>query len=166
MSAIQTVTDGANEMLLDTSAGCSMKTKRKQTGKSLSTDCFYSAPSGYSNYFEGCVVESSWDSFGTTLNSNGGVLMALELRSEGIRIWEFPRASIPDDITVGVPDPSSWPKATADFPNTHCDIGTHFQNQSIVIGIEACGPWVDDIPNWNLCKSTSPYHFFLIHTSP
>ena len=66
----------------------------------------------------------------------------MEWRTDGIRIWFFPRSSIPADITAGAsPDPSSWGTALADFPKTDCDISTHFQNQSIIANIDLCGTW-------------------------
>jgi hypothetical protein len=37
------------------------------------------------------------------------------------------------------PDPSSWGPALADFPSTHCDIPSHFSNQSIIVNIDLCG---------------------------
>lgn len=66
----------------------------------------------------------------------------MELRSAGIRVWFFPRSSIPADITSGnSPDPSSWGTAFADFPSTGCDISSHFRNQSIIANINLCGDW-------------------------
>ena len=68
----------------------------------------------------------------------------MELRSDGIRIWFFPRSAIPVDISntgsTG-PDPSSWGTALADFPNTSCDISSHFANMSIIANIDLCGSW-------------------------
>lgn len=64
----------------------------------------------------------------------------LELRDAGIRIWNFPRASIPSDINDGSsPDPSTWGIPLADFPSTNCDIGSHFRNLNIVANIDLCG---------------------------
>lgn len=152
LSAIQIIADGTNRMALHTTAGCDMNAKRKQTGVSRLTTC---ANSDTTEYEEGCAVDAGSETYGATLNSKGGVLMAVELRSEGIRIWEFPRSSIPSDISHGTPDPSGWPEATADFPSTHCDIGTHFQNQSIVVGVAVCGIWADGALNQDVCKVLS-----------
>lgn len=69
-------------------------------------------------------------------------MYALEVRSAGIRIWFFPRASVPADITAGTaPTPQTWGEALADFPSTDCDIGAHFRNMSIVANIDVCGTW-------------------------
>jgi hypothetical protein len=64
---------------------------------------------------------------------------ALELRVAGIRIWNFPRSSIPADIHNGSPDPSTWNTPLADFPSTNCDIASHFRNLNIVANIDLCG---------------------------
>lgn len=65
----------------------------------------------------------------------------MELRPAGIRVWMFSRDSIPSDISnsSGTPDPSTWGEALADFPNTNCDISSHFKNQSIIVNIDICG---------------------------
>ena len=64
----------------------------------------------------------------------------MELRDAGIRVWMFSRDSIPSDIsTSSHPDPSTWGEALADFPSTHCDISSHFRNQSIIVNIDICG---------------------------
>lgn len=65
----------------------------------------------------------------------------MELRPAGIRVWMFSRDSIPSDISnsSNTPDPSSWGEALADFPNTNCDISSHFKNQSIIVNIDICG---------------------------
>lgn len=70
----------------------------------------------------------------------------MELRDAGIRVWFFDRDSIPSDIPDDVsnttaPDPSGWPTPLADFPSTHCDISSHFKNQSIIANIDLCGSW-------------------------
>lgn len=137
MEAVNVVGDVPNQMTLHTSAGCSMKVKRKETGKSLTSNCINSTDGN-----AGCGVEAGTATFGKTYNDRGGGIMALELRSEGIRMWQFLRGpSIPADITAGNPDPSLWGEATADFPNTNCNIGNHFKNQSITANIDLCGYW-------------------------
>ncbi|EME86705.1 uncharacterized protein MYCFIDRAFT_172402 [Pseudocercospora fijiensis CIRAD86] len=51
-------------------------------------------------------------------------------------------SDIPDDVTnTTAPDPSTWGEALADFPSTHCDISSHFRNQSIIANIDLCGTW-------------------------
>lgn len=136
VEAVNGATTG-NLMTLHTSKGCKMDQKRKETGKVLTVDCYNSTSSN-----AGCGVQGPQDTYGQALNANGGGVYAMEWRSEGIRMWFFPRSNIPSDITEGVsPDPSSWGTALADFPNTGCDIGSHFRNQSIIANIDLCGDW-------------------------
>ncbi|KAG0646518.1 putative glycosidase [Hyphodiscus hymeniophilus] len=136
MEAVNVVGSTENQVTLHTSPGCKMDVKRKETGKSLQTSCVNST-----NGNAGCGVDAGTATFGTGYNDNGGGVMAMELRSAGIRVWQFLRSAIPADITSGSPDPSTWGEATADFPATDCDIGTHFRNQSIIANIDLCGSW-------------------------
>ena len=127
------------QSVLHTTAGCSMDVKRKQAGKALQASCNYKK-----NDNAGCGVQGAQDTYGQALNSAGGGIYAMEWRDAGIRVWFFPRGSIPADIPADVsnrtaPDPSTWPEPFADFPSTDCDIGSHFRNQSIVANIDLCG---------------------------
>lgn len=125
-----------NQMTLHTTDGCSMSVKRKETGSALTDNCYNGTNSN-----SGCGVQGSSSTFGPTFNAAGGGIMAMEMRSAGIRMWQFPRSSIPSDITSQTPDPSTWPEALADFPSTSCDIGSHFRNMSIIADIDICGSW-------------------------
>lgn len=130
--------DTGNQMTLHTSKNCKIgkDRKRKQTGSALTYNC-YNGTNGNS----GCGVQGPSNTFGAAFNQNGGGVYAMELRSEGIRMWMFNHSSIPSDITNKQPDPSTWPTALADFPNLECDIGSHFKNQSIIANIDLCGDW-------------------------
>ncbi|XMA09820.1 hypothetical protein WAI453_002611 [Rhynchosporium graminicola] len=137
MEAVNVVDKSFNQMTLHTSAGCTMKhVKRQQTGKVIANTCVNTT-----NANGGCGVEAGKDTtFGNTFNSNGGGVLALELREAGIRMWQFTRDKLPAGLWTS-PDPNSWGTATADFPNTECNIGNHFRNQSIVANIDLCGDW-------------------------
>ena len=119
-----------------------MNGKRKQTGKTLTTDCLNSTDSN-----AGCGVQGPADTYGQALNANGGGTYAMEWRSDGIRVWFFGRGDEPADLptdasnTTVMPDPSTWPEPLADFPDTHCNIGQHFRNASIIADIDLCGQW-------------------------
>ncbi|KAL1963985.1 hypothetical protein VTN77DRAFT_7660 [Rasamsonia byssochlamydoides] len=125
-----------NQMTLHTSEGCTMGVKRKQTGSVISENCW-----NVTNNNEGCGVKAPPATYGPEFNANGGGVYAAELRDAGIRIWFFPRNSIPADISdpSASPDPSTWGEALADFPSTDCDIASHFRNQSIIANIDLCG---------------------------
>ncbi|KAJ5991860.1 hypothetical protein N7451_007584 [Penicillium sp. IBT 35674x] len=38
-----------------------------------------------------------------------------------------------------MPDPTTWGEALSDPPKTHCDIGSHFKDHSIIANINICG---------------------------
>lgn len=123
-----------NEITLHSTKGCSMDVKRKQTGQAIFKKC-----DDTNDRNAGCGVLGDESTYGEAMNNDGGGVYALELRKEGIRVWYFRRDSIPDDIYASHPDPSTWGIALADFPSTKCDIGSHFQNQSIIANIDLCG---------------------------
>ncbi|OOQ87823.1 putative glycosidase C21B10.07 [Penicillium brasilianum] len=125
-----------NDMTLHTTSGCKMNAKRKETGTALYSNCLNTA-----NDNAGCGVKGKSATYGEAFNNNGGGVYAMELRDAGIRVWMFSRDDIPSDISnsTSSPDPSTWGEALADFPSTHCDISSHFKNQSIIANIDICG---------------------------
>ncbi|KAL4911009.1 hypothetical protein BDW74DRAFT_172465 [Aspergillus multicolor] len=137
-------TDG-NAVTLHTTSGCEMDVRRKQLGSTTYTTCDNST-----NGNAGCGVQGASETYGEVMNRGGGGVYTLELRPAGIRAWFFPRDSIPADLRLAntsfvndtaKPDPSTWGTALADFPNTSCDIPSHFRNQSIIANIDLCGQW-------------------------
>lgn len=153
MEATNQAEDG-NQMTLHTTDDCSMSVRRKETGKALHKNCDHSK-----NDNAGCGVEGDDDSYGTDFNGNGGGIMAMEWRDEGIRMWQFARGSIPDDISNQKPDPSTWGTALADFPSTKCHMGSHFKNNSIIVNIDLCGDLVYSLWDDSGCK-WQPSHFY------
>lgn len=138
MEAVNVVSSTKNQMTLHTSSGCKMDSKRKETGSVLKQNC------GPNTANDGCGVQGATGSFGDSFNSAGGGVMAMELRDAGIRMWQFARNAIPTNVYSGQPDPSLWGEAAGDFPNTNCDIGNHFKNQSIIVNIDLCGDWAGE----------------------
>ncbi|KAJ3474865.1 hypothetical protein NLG97_g9660 [Lecanicillium saksenae] len=130
--------DDGNMMTLHTSSDCTMSGKRKMTGKALQDSCDSKV-----NHNAGCGVEGGKGSFGKAFNDKQGGVMAVEWRDDGIRMWQFARDGIPADISGKKPTPDAWGTAAADFPNTHCSIGSKFSNNSIVANIDLCGELVE-----------------------
>ncbi|KAI8623821.1 glycoside hydrolase family 16 protein [Xylariaceae sp. FL1651] len=148
MEAVNQATDG-NQMTLHTTKGCTMGgIKREMTGSSLMGNCFNGT-----NDNAGCGVHGSSNSYGAAYNDANGGIMAMEWRDEGIRMWQFGRNAIPADITAKNPDPSSWGQAAADFPNTDCNIASHFRNQSIIVNIDLCGQYAGGVYAQSGCPS-------------
>src|SRR6185436_5584947 len=83
----------ANQAALHTTKGCSMSHRRKQSGRTLQSDCYNATNSN-----AGCGVEGPPGSIGTAFNAAGGGVYALELRDAGIRVWSFARNAMPADL--------------------------------------------------------------------
>ncbi|KAI1415307.1 glycoside hydrolase family 16 protein [Hypoxylon sp. FL1857] len=147
MEAVNQATDG-NQMTLHTTDDCKMNAKRIMSGASLNADCYNAT-----NDNAGCGVRSPADSYGSAYNDASGGVTAMEWRDEGIRVWQFRRDGIPPDVTARTPDPSTWGEASADFPNTKCDIGSHFRNQSIIVNIDLCGQYAGGVYAQSGCPS-------------
>lgn len=72
-------------------------------------------------------------SFGNAFNENGGGVYALLLDDTTLRIWFFPRESVPVDIEDGIPKPETWTNPMIDFESSDsCSIGQHWRGQTIV----------------------------------
>ncbi|ELR22882.1 uncharacterized protein ACA1_397280 [Acanthamoeba castellanii str. Neff] len=68
--------------------------------------------------------------------------------SNGIKMWFFWRNSIPRDIQIGQPNPSSWGKPYANFQfGSNCP-SSHFYNHQIIINLTFCGTWAGDSWVW------------------
>ncbi|KAH9819871.1 Glycoside hydrolase family 16 protein [Teratosphaeria destructans] len=140
MEAVNKANTG-NQMTLHTTADCKMNAKRKETGTVINKNCW-----NETNENAGCGVKGNVATYGEEFNQNGGGIYAMELRDAGIRVWFWTHDDMPSDIPTDVsnttaPDPSTWGEALADFPNTHCDISSHFKNQSLIANIDLCGDW-------------------------
>ncbi|KAJ2970491.1 hypothetical protein NUW58_g9679 [Xylaria curta] len=148
MEAVNQATDG-NQMTLHTTDGCSVGgVKRIMSGSSLNTNCYNGTDDN-----AGCGVSGPTNSFGADYNNLQGGIVAMEWRDEGIRVWQFGRDLVPADITAKQPDPSSWGQAAADFPNTGCNIASHFRNQSIIANIDLCGQYAGGVYAQSGCPS-------------
>jgi hypothetical protein len=103
----------------------------KETGSVLSTDCF-----NQTNGNQGCVItDPRTTSYGTGFNGGGGGAYAMLRDSQGIRIWFWPRGSLPSDVESGSqtvdPSSSAWGDPTAFFPSSSCQ--TQFGAQTIYL---------------------------------
>ncbi|KAI0470964.1 glycoside hydrolase family 16 protein [Xylariaceae sp. FL0804] len=153
MEAVNQAADG-NQMTLHTTSGCSMGgVRRKMTGTSTQASC-----NNATNDNAGCGVTTAADTYGQAYNEADGGVVAMEWRDAGIRVWEFARGAAPADIAAGSPDPSTWGEASADFPGTDCDVGSHFRNQSIIVNIDLCGDWAGGVYASDGCPSNCTDH--------
>lgn len=120
------------------------------SGNVLSTNC---ASSKSDN--TGCAFsDPDPSSFGQGFNEAGGGVFAHLWNQDGIKIWHFKRSSIPQDITSGKPDPSTWPTPVAFWSNDKCDMASHFIDHSLVIDTTLCGDWAGNAYGSYGCPGT------------
>jgi hypothetical protein len=90
----------------------------------------------------GCEIDDSrTDSFGTTFNTEGGGVYALEWTASFIKVFFFPRASVPggDNGPLGSsPDPTTWGEPAAWFGGS-CDLDSYFRQLHMIFNITFCG---------------------------
>jgi len=130
-----------NSVTLHTSADCTMPATRSMTGKSLSTDC-----DANDNGNAGCGVGiTDANSYGPGFNANGGGFYAMERTADFVKVWFWARndASVPAEVSSGSGsiDTDNWGTPDAFFPNTSCDIDSHFGPANIIINLTFCGDW-------------------------
>ncbi|KAI1281002.1 family 16 glycoside hydrolase [Xylaria sp. FL0933] len=84
-------------------------------------------------------------SFGDGFNAIGGGVYAMQWTSDAIKVFFFPRTSIPSDITAGNPDPDNWGTPTASWSGGSCNIDANFMNHNIVFDTTFCGSWAGQV---------------------
>ncbi|KAH8100225.1 putative laminarinase [Cristinia sonorae] len=130
-----------NAMTLHTSANCNMPASRDQTGSPTSNVCDVNASGNV-----GCGVQSTTpNSFGPSFNGNGGGFYAMERTNDFVKVWFWQRndGSVPSDLRSGAGsvNTDAWGRPNAFFPNTDCDIGSHFGPNNVIINLTFCGDW-------------------------
>ncbi|KAJ5251267.1 CAZyme family GH16 [Penicillium chrysogenum] len=152
-----------NQVALHTGPGCSID----DSGFSGSVDtsnCYVEASGQAAN--AGCAITSnSTQSYGDGFNKAGGGVYATEWTGEAIKVWFFPSASIPSDISTGTPDPSGWGSPMAAFAGS-CDIDSHFKELQIVFDITFCGSWAGDVWPSGSCASKSSSCISYVQNNP
>lgn len=140
------IIEGANIQAADLSSAhtggtCTVsQSPLEMTGVSNGDDCDYydQTNGGYNG--AGCgAFSGASNSFGSSFNANGGGVYAMEWTSDAIKVWFFPRGSIPSDIDSGTPDPSGWGLPFSIFNGPSCDIDANFQNHQIIFDTTFCG---------------------------
>lgn len=114
-----------NDMTLFTQNPCEFS-PRHQTGTINSNNCDRNEDPA------GCDTYGGFA--GTGFNNVGGGVYATMWTSTGIRVFFWPRADIPSDISTGSPVPSTWGTPLADFQQSNggCNIDENWQAQTIV----------------------------------
>lgn len=126
-----------NQITLHSGPSCTLNSTVQTLSNLMGSDCTSSA-----NADSGCAYSvTNTTSFGAGFNAAGGGVYSFLWDNTGMTFWFFSRSDIPADITSGTPDPSSWGVPVAIFPNTICDIASHFYDQAIVLDTTICGDW-------------------------
>ncbi|KAL2840662.1 concanavalin A-like lectin/glucanase domain-containing protein [Aspergillus pseudoustus] len=124
----------ANKIVLHTSGSCDVGGGYEMSGNLTSSEC------GEASGTIGCVVAGEQGSSGTPFNKQGGGVYAMEWQAEYLKIWFFPRASIPASITAGSPDTSEFGTPMAHLQGT-CDFKERFTHQKLILDTTFCGEW-------------------------
>ncbi|KAJ7683788.1 glycoside hydrolase family 16 protein [Mycena rosella] len=135
---------GTNQATLHTSPGCTMPASRSETGTPVQLDCDTSV-----NGNAGCgVTFAQGTSNGPAFNDNGGGWYAMERTNAAISVWFWSHSdpSVPADVRAGGSTVSTdaWGLPSATFPNTSCDIASHFVAHNIIINLTLCGDWAGE----------------------
>lgn len=137
-----------NQATIHTNPGCTLpstsSTQLNMSGTLVaSTDCS-AAQTGN----QGCGIRSNLsNSFGSGFNGIGGGVYAMLWDISGIKVYFFPRGSIPADISAGAPQPQNWPTPMADWPSTDCNPYQFFNTHSAIFDTTLCGDWAGAV--WN-----------------
>ncbi|CAK7211256.1 hypothetical protein SBRCBS47491_001060 [Sporothrix bragantina] len=130
-----------NAITLHTSPGCTMSDSGSAAGTQYSSgvsgvDC------GANGGYEGCSLSTTTaNAYGAGFNANGGGVYAMEMTSEAISIWFFPRGSSLAASLAGnaAPDTSTFGTPMGMF--TGCDVDQYFSAQQIIFDTTFCGDW-------------------------
>ncbi|TFK77076.1 glycoside hydrolase family 16 protein [Pluteus cervinus] len=142
-----------NQVAFHTLDGCYLTPTVNISGQVVGTNCDANI-----NDNAGCAV-TDWSraSYGPYFESQGGGVFAMKWDENGISVWSFFRAAIPQDIISGSPDPSKWGIPSAALDPAGCDIGKYFANHSIIFDITFCGDWAgNSYATTPSCPGTCP----------
>jgi len=126
---------------LHTNNGCTMAGEPTglMNGNWVTKDCNVNAPGQEAN--QGCSITGLPNSYGAPFNAQQGGVYVTQWNSTVVRMWFFPRGSIPADITSGNPNPDSWGLPYSYFVIGAACPANHFHDHQIVINLTFCGDW-------------------------
>jgi hypothetical protein len=144
-----------NKMTLHTTAGVSVQNGTDFSGELVTPNCDINAPGQDKN--AGCQIADTQSlTFGSGFNAANGGVYATEWTSDFIKIWLFPRGSIPSDVASGNPNPSdAWGTPNSLFQGNF-NMDTHFQDLQIIFDTTFCGQWAGVDWTTSSCASLAP----------
>ncbi|RDW78926.1 putative GPI anchored endo-1,3(4)-beta-glucanase [Aspergillus mulundensis] len=128
----------ANEIVLHTSGTCDVGGGFNMTGTMTSSEC------GEASGTIGCVVKGQQGSSGDPFNENGGGVYAMEWQEEYLKIWYFPRSSIPESLAAGTPDVTTFGTPMAHLQGS-CNFKERFTHQKLILDTTFCGDWAGGV---------------------
>jgi len=141
-----------DQTTLHTQAGCGFSSadQSQMTGSVQTTTC------GPSSSNSGCGVVTAANSFGTSFNSNGGGVFAMEWQfTQSIKSWFWPHGSVPADVTSQSPDPSTWGQPYFQMTlGSNCP-STFFANHNMIIDTFLCGDWAGNVWSSGGCATST-----------
>ncbi|CDM34319.1 CAZyme family GH16 [Penicillium roqueforti] len=144
-----------NEIVMHTAGTCSL-TDTDMTGSVNATGC------GEDIGTIGCKVEGQEGSYGTSFNKQNGGVYSLQWTDDFLKIWYFPRSSIPASITSGNPDVTEFGTPMAVVQES-CDVANSFKAQSFVFDVTFCGDWAGGVFGSSGCPVTDSDSFQSCH---
>ena len=117
-----------NAYSLHTEDGCMASSQVAITGDLVNLNCYNAT-----DFDEGCKVVDSDLSYGAGFANNNGGAFAFLWDEEGMRIWFFPRNTIPADLPTANPNPAGWGTPTAFYPSSTCDTTKFFGPQTMIL---------------------------------
>jgi hypothetical protein len=139
----------SNMMTLHTAGACTIN-GTGQTGSLTTTNCSEAMSA------TGCSVDGPTDSYGAGFNSVDGGVYAMLWTDEAIRVWFFPRSSIPESIAAGDPDPGSFGVPLANFQPSFCNLQREIKNHKVVFDTTFCGDWAAGVFADSGCPMSDP----------
>ncbi|KAF8898715.1 glycoside hydrolase family 16 protein [Infundibulicybe gibba] len=132
-----------NQVAFHTASGCNLTPTANFSGTVVQTDGKNNTNcDGNINNNAGCgITEWSRASYGPFFDSRGGGVFAMKWDENGIAVWSFYRAAIPQDIIDGSPTPDTWGIPSAALDPSGCNPLKFFVNHSIIFDITFCGDW-------------------------
>ncbi|KAF2117260.1 putative endo-1,3(4)-beta-glucanase, partial [Lophiotrema nucula] len=132
--------NSVNKFVLHTDTQCSVDGTGQTDPQNL-YNCALDSASGAS----GCDVNAiEPNTYGSGFNANGGGVYAVEWTDDFIKMWFFPRGSIPASITAEKPDVSEFGTPNANFQGD-CDISKKFLDHKFIFDTTFCGDWAGNV---------------------
>ncbi|KAL4807938.1 concanavalin A-like lectin/glucanase domain-containing protein [Aspergillus unguis] len=128
----------SNEIVLHTSGSCDVGGGHEMLGDMTSSEC------GDASGTIGCVVKGQQGSSGDPFNKQNGGVYAMEWQKEYLKIWFFPRSSIPDSLTSNKPDTSEFGTPMAHLQGS-CNFEERFTHQKFILDTTFCGDWAGGV---------------------